>query len=98
MGRTKKPPVVWQDYHDEGAFRSTWTSQANPELFPKTDDKIPTAKGELLTKREGSDCPKPIGVAVKSEDNVTPETVLKGISMYDNSAIQGAMVSPHLLM
>lgn len=40
MGRTKKPPVIWQDHHNEGAFRSTWASQANPGLFSTTGDEI----------------------------------------------------------
>jgi len=40
MGRSKKPPVVWQDHHNEGAFKSTWTSQANPDLFNTNCDEI----------------------------------------------------------
>lgn len=95
MGRTKKTPVVWQDHHNEGAFRSTWASQANPDLFNNTGDKTSTAGGKLSNKGEGSDRHESAGVRVKSEGNVAPETVLKDIKEYDSSATQGIVVSSH---
>jgi len=95
MGRTKKPPLVWQDHHDEGSFRSTWTSQANPELFSKTGDKTSTAGGSLSMKGNGYERPESAEARVKSEYNSAHETLLKDINDYDSSGTQGTMVSSH---
>jgi hypothetical protein len=95
MGRTKKTPVAWQDHHNEGAFRSTWTSQANPDLFNVTGDKTSTAGGKLSNKGKGPDCHEPVGVKVKLEDGRPPETVLKDIKEYGSSGTLGTVVSSH---
>jgi hypothetical protein len=98
MGRTKKTPVAWQDHHNEGAFRSTWTSQANPELFNVTGDKISTAGAKLSNKGKGPDRHEPVGVKVKSADGRPPaphETVLKDIKEYGSSGTPGSVVSSH---
>lgn len=95
MARTKKTPVAWQDHHNEGAFRSTWASEANPELFNKTDDKTSAAGSKLSNKEKSSDRHEPVGIRVKSEDNANPETLLKDMRDYDNNGTQGTRVSSH---
>jgi hypothetical protein len=85
MGRTKKPPVVWQDFHDEGAFRSTFTSRANPQLFGLAVDKEDTgaevsreisSKGKAKMDREGGEdkgVKAEDGASMKEEQKVTTD-------------------------
>jgi hypothetical protein len=54
MGRRKKPPMIWQEHHDEGAFRSTWTSQANPDLFNTTGNEISAPGNKRPNARKDS--------------------------------------------
>ncbi len=94
MGRTKKTPVVWQDFHDEGAFRSTLTSQANPGLFNGAVDKTSHVGHKHPAKGKGPDRHEPGGDKVKKEDSVPPERPGKGIKR-ENGGLPGTVVSSH---
>jgi hypothetical protein len=91
MGRTKKPPVVWQNQHNEGAFRSTWTSQANPDVFNTTGEEI-SAQGN---KRPNAnrDPARDHGAEnnMKSDYKMSPNKMLKD-DKCDNNESSGTVV------
>jgi hypothetical protein len=88
MGRTKKPPVVWQDHHDEGAFRSTWTSQANPQLFNSAGGKTSLPSDKPINEAKVSDRNQAPQDNTKSDAEVPPDTMVKD-SQSENRASSG---------